>query len=83
MTFKLRVKPENCVWMEDTILKNISICFPEVLLLIGLIRKYHIIIKIMGFVPIAILQERKTHLFVCHKINLCLVFRSIVGTVKI
>ncbi|KAK3086446.1 hypothetical protein FSP39_018538 [Pinctada imbricata] len=28
-TFKVRVKPENSVWMEDTVLKNIHICFPE------------------------------------------------------
>ncbi|XP_048773344.1 acyl-coenzyme A thioesterase 9, mitochondrial-like isoform X2 [Ostrea edulis] len=28
-TFRQRVKPENSVWMEDTILKNLHICFPE------------------------------------------------------
>ncbi|XP_061163279.1 acyl-coenzyme A thioesterase 9, mitochondrial-like isoform X1 [Saccostrea echinata] len=28
-TFRHRVKPENSVWMEDTILKNLHICFPE------------------------------------------------------
>ena len=30
-TFKVRVKPDNCVWMEQTILKNLIICMPEVL----------------------------------------------------
>ena len=28
-SFKVRVKPENSVWMEDTRLKNVIICFPE------------------------------------------------------
>ncbi|CAF0945146.1 unnamed protein product [Brachionus calyciflorus] len=28
-SFKIRVKPENTVWMEDTLLKNVIICFPE------------------------------------------------------
>lgn len=29
-TFRQRVKPDNTVWMEETILKNLHICFPEV-----------------------------------------------------
>lgn len=28
-TFKVRIKPENSVWMEETILKNLIICMPE------------------------------------------------------
>ncbi|ESO86416.1 hypothetical protein LOTGIDRAFT_195153 [Lottia gigantea] len=28
-TFRIRVKPENSVWMESTILKNLFICHPE------------------------------------------------------
>ncbi|CAG2234294.1 ACOT9 [Mytilus edulis] len=28
-TFKIRVKPENSVWMDQTKLKNLIICFPE------------------------------------------------------
>ncbi|XP_050394841.1 acyl-coenzyme A thioesterase 9, mitochondrial [Patella vulgata] len=28
-TLKVRVKPENTEWMENTILKNLSICHPE------------------------------------------------------
>ncbi|KAK3604467.1 hypothetical protein CHS0354_007171 [Potamilus streckersoni] len=28
-SFKIRVRPENSVWMEDTVLKNLHICFPE------------------------------------------------------
>ncbi|KAH3804898.1 acyl-coenzyme A thioesterase 9, mitochondrial-like [Dreissena polymorpha] len=28
-TFKVRVKPERSVWMEDTLLKNLVICMPE------------------------------------------------------
>ncbi|XP_052219220.1 acyl-coenzyme A thioesterase 9, mitochondrial-like [Dreissena polymorpha] len=28
-TFKVRVKPERSVWMEDTIVKKLVICFPE------------------------------------------------------
>lgn len=28
-SFKVRVKPENSVWMEETKLKNLTICFPE------------------------------------------------------
>lgn len=28
-TFRQRVKPDNTVWMEETILKNLHICFPE------------------------------------------------------
>ena len=30
-TFRQRVKPDNTVWMEDTTLKNLHICFPEVI----------------------------------------------------
>lgn len=29
-SFKIRVKPENSIWMEETKLKNLTICFPEV-----------------------------------------------------
>jgi len=29
MSFKARIKPENCVWMEDAKLKNLIICQPE------------------------------------------------------
>lgn len=29
-TFKVRVKPEGSVWMEDTVLKNLILCMPEV-----------------------------------------------------
>jgi acyl-coenzyme A thioesterase 9 len=28
-TFKIRIKPENTVWMEDAMLKNVVVCFPE------------------------------------------------------
>ncbi|XP_060582769.1 acyl-coenzyme A thioesterase 9, mitochondrial-like isoform X2 [Ruditapes philippinarum] len=28
-TFKVRIKPENSAWMEETILKNLVICMPE------------------------------------------------------
>eukprot|EP00918_Siedleckia_nematoides_P020110 GHVU01042878.1.p1 GENE.GHVU01042878.1~~GHVU01042878.1.p1 ORF type:complete len:434 (+),score=29.76 GHVU01042878.1:167-1468(+) len=28
-TFKLQVKPEHTIWMKDTLLKNVIICFPE------------------------------------------------------
>ncbi|KAL3848568.1 hypothetical protein ACJMK2_019419, partial [Sinanodonta woodiana] len=28
-SFKIRVRPENSIWMEDTVLKNLHICFPE------------------------------------------------------
>ncbi|XP_022340976.1 acyl-coenzyme A thioesterase 9, mitochondrial-like isoform X2 [Crassostrea virginica] len=28
-TFRQQVKPDNTVWMEDTTLKNLHICFPE------------------------------------------------------
>ena len=30
VTFKRPVKPENGTWMDDAMLKNIEICFPEV-----------------------------------------------------
>jgi acyl-coenzyme A thioesterase 9 len=30
-TFRVRVKPENTIWMEETLLKNVIICFPEVI----------------------------------------------------
>ena len=29
-TFKHPVKPDGAVWMEDTLLKNIHVCFPQV-----------------------------------------------------
>ncbi|XP_071955370.1 acyl-coenzyme A thioesterase 9, mitochondrial-like [Antedon mediterranea] len=29
VSFSIRVKPENTVWMEDAKLKNVIICFPE------------------------------------------------------
>jgi len=29
-SLNLRFKPENTVWMEETKLKNISVCHPEV-----------------------------------------------------
>jgi len=28
-TLKVHLKPENTVWMEETILKNVIICHPE------------------------------------------------------
>lgn len=31
-TFKVRTKPPDSVWMEDTILKNLILCMPEVIM---------------------------------------------------
>ncbi|CAE1168727.1 ACOT9 [Acanthosepion pharaonis] len=29
VSFKVRIKPENCVWLSSTMLKNLIICHPE------------------------------------------------------